>query len=1102
MRARRGRPATGQDDLFSSDAADRTGLRMHRLASRSWPDQGRFPVNHASARVRRIVWDDLRRCPTPLVVTGFASIAELVDLMADWMAQPGSDQLRLVLGSEPFSTQRLAFGSPTAQFTEEVTRYWIEEQGVSLRLSAKIIQVKTGLDDHRIDVRHVPGATRLHAKIYSASEAVTLGSSNFTEHGLATQLEANTRFTADADPVDHAAVQRIAENYWDEASPWNEEFAHLLERLLQVVTWQEALARACADLLEGQWAAKYLATATGTAQLWPSQIAGIAEALWVVENVGSVLVADATGSGKTRMGAHLTRAVRDRLWSTGRVRNDLTVLVSPPAVKRAWVDEAVRCGLTITHVSHGMLSHADASGPRPEEHAVSTAQVLAVDEAHNFLTRSSNRTRALRTSSADHVLLFTATPINRGAGDLLSLIDLLGADNFDDHTLEVLDQLDRVGAAQAPLTRAQQTLLREEIQRFTVRRTKSMLNSLVDDDPDAYRHPDSGRICRYPQHQTRTYTTGETQADEELARHIGELAGRLTGVTYLGRRLSVPPALRRDYTDEQWLRMRLTAAHGLAAHHVSSALRSSRAALLEHILGTAQAVQICQVDTSVKQQPTGQMSDKARTAAAGPRPHIDLHCALPPWLTDDTAWQAAALDDAALYDAIAEAAQQLSTAREQRKADTLAELAGQHRQVLAFDHHPITLTAIAPLLRARDLPVIIATGTSESGKRAVTRSFRRDGDGHGIALCSDALSEGLNLQGSSAVVHLDLPTTLRAAEQRVGRVDRMDSPHDRIEAWWPVDGPAFAVRADELLTARAAESAALLGSNLPLPTLSGSSLLDVHAHAQAVDERRGEEWDGLQDALAPVRDLVSGPQPLVPGPVYAAYRSTQTRVVARISPLHTQTPWAFIAVSARLRGAPRWMLLEGPTATATVGLQPVAEGLRRHLRHDPPPRAFDEACEYWLDRFLTAAEHAERQLLPRRMQRALEQMTRSADGWHRAALGRGDQDAAERWARLKRLAAPGPDDPAADPHDVAERWVTLVRPRLEASRQNRRSRYTRLRDIDPELQADPLDLPTVEEAYQRITTTEPFSHRISACILGVPTTDEAELVAATSPDRH
>ena len=50
----------------------------------------------------------------------------------------------------------------------------------------------------------------------------------------------------------------------------------------------------------------------------------------MIENVGSVLIADATGAGKTRMGAHLLKAVREKVWSKGRMRRDFTTLVSPP----------------------------------------------------------------------------------------------------------------------------------------------------------------------------------------------------------------------------------------------------------------------------------------------------------------------------------------------------------------------------------------------------------------------------------------------------------------------------------------------------------------------------------------------------------------------------------------------------------------------------------------------------------------------------------------------------------------------------------------------------------------------------------------------------
>ncbi|MHB8188565.1 MAG: SNF2-related protein [Dermatophilaceae bacterium] len=488
-----------------------------------------------------------------LVVAGFSSIAKLVELVAARAARADPGTVRVLLGTEPFSTDRVSFGSAGAAFTEEVRHYWIE-RGVSLRLSAKVVQALTALDDGWLQVRFVPGQTRLHAKIYLGDDAVTLGSSNFTEAGMATQFEANARFERRLEPDRFKHAAGVAQNFWEVGADWSEELRDLLQDLLQFVTWQEALARACADLLEGQWATHYLGSAASLAPLWPSQVAGIAEALWVVENVGSVLVADATGSGKTRMGAHLTRAVRDRLWSTGRVRGDLTVLVCPPAVEAQWLQEALSCGLTLRTVSHGLLSRT-ATTARVEEAEVGTAQILAIDEAHNFLTRDSNRTQKVRESTADHVLLFTATPINRGAEDLLSLVDLLGADNFEDETLALLDQLGR--RADSVLTEAQQQLLRSEIQRFTVRRTKASLNALVDRDPDAYRHPDTGRVCRYPEHSAKTYATGETTTDRAVADQIRDNALSLTGVTFLGRVLAVPASLGREFTDQRWLDMRL-----------------------------------------------------------------------------------------------------------------------------------------------------------------------------------------------------------------------------------------------------------------------------------------------------------------------------------------------------------------------------------------------------------------------------------------------------------------------------------------------------------------------------------------------------------------
>ena len=79
----------------------------------------------------------------------------------------------------------------------------------------------------------------------------------------------------------------------------------LLSRLLQVVTWEEALARAIAELLGGKWMKRYPDSFRNleASDLWPAQKEAIGMTLYVLDNHGSALIADPTGSGKTKAGA-------------------------------------------------------------------------------------------------------------------------------------------------------------------------------------------------------------------------------------------------------------------------------------------------------------------------------------------------------------------------------------------------------------------------------------------------------------------------------------------------------------------------------------------------------------------------------------------------------------------------------------------------------------------------------------------------------------------------------------------------------------------------------------------------------------------------------
>lgn len=148
---------------------------------------------------------------------------------------------------------------------------------------------------------------------------------------------------------------------------------------------------------------------------------------------------------------------------------------------------------------------------------------------------------------------------------------------------------------------------------------------------------------------------------------------------------------------------------------------------------------------------------------------------------------------------------------------------------------------------------------------------------------------------------------------------------------------------------------------------------------------------------------------------------------------------------------------------------------------------FDDHAEAVLDRFLTTASRAERAMLPRRMQRALQQMAVLTTAWARAADRSADPASADRWRALHRLAIDDETTPRPDGYLVAQSWLDLVAPALEEERAaRRRARYVLLRHADDRLRRSPLDLAAVEEAMSRLPIAAPLDQRISACILGVP----------------
>jgi hypothetical protein len=856
----------------------------------------------------------------------------------------------------------------------------------------------------------------------------------------------------------------------------------LLHDLLRKVTWQEALARACAELLEGEWAGVHLGDDFGYHErLWPSQVQGIGQALYVLMEVGSVLIADATGSGKTKGGAWLLRALRERLVMMGRPISD-PVLVTPPAVAETWASELHEAEVRVEAHSHGALSNKRASAHGRVVADVEVARILAIDEAHNFIN-SSNRSAIINTNLADHVVLFTATPINRDVSDLLGIADLLGADNLDDETLKILEE---VGwRKRRALSDEDKDRLRQALRRFTVRRTKRSFNELIDREPARYLNR-RGDACRYPDHNPHYYALDESRRDCKIAAQISELARSLDGVIMFDKPIALTKRMRElGWTEDKYINMRLRSAKALARHQVRSALRSSRAALWEHLFGTDAAKHKFEVGRLDKGDSGDVIEKVRRLRKRGPPSSDDLRRFLPRWLRVKAEFERVCAAEIDKYEQIAALCDKLSNGRERAKAAQIGELVERHGLVIAFDERPITLAWMREYLAEEPLTVFVATGGRRSEQKAVIDAFGLGASTESaVALCSNSMAEGINLQQASAVIHLDMPSVVRVAEQRVGRIDRMDSPHGEVESWWPRDAPAFALSSDEKLAVRLDLVGDLLGANVELPNLDEQQIVNPEEVVEEMNAHVKQQIELLDDAFAPVRALVEGPHALVEPGTYRALRRSKAQVLSAVAVVQSERAWGFFTIPGSSRNAPRWVFVEDSTGQVWTVLDEVAERLRERIVGVEDLELDPGAAEI-MHRLLDKLQARALSLLPRRKQRALEQMRLVLDAYAKRANK--DRDTA-RLDLVQTLSHMTSVDDRVDFDQLAESWMSLVRPRWRAilGRSSGRRALRRLHGLNRELIHEPLSTAELEALLTSIRVAKPLAERVVAAIIGVP----------------
>jgi len=1063
-----------------------------------WPDPNKFPVNDYTQdyQVKNQIVTDIKNSEEYLIITGFTSIANLVDFFGSNDFQ-NLRKVKIAIGFEP--DERISKRLPHVSLPTEIKNYWLR-QNVSIRLCSPIVNIIEKINSGRIEFRVM---NKLHAKLYVGQSHAVLGSSNFSKSGLTTQREANIRVQKLGEELSqYEGIKSLAEIYYRQSGDYNDSIIELLGRLLKDATWQEALARAIKEILEADWMREYpeLYKALISTELWPSQRIGIARAMKIIQDQGRVLIADPTGSGKTKFSTALAYTVFHWLWENGQRDHSNALIISPKQVVDNWEREQSKFKLFNSIRSMGILSIGSEKNQQQLLKDIEKASILVIDEAHNYLNPASRRSRSITPKGSTNVILSTATPINKRPEDLLRLVEILDVDNLSDTDLKEFIELRKSKFKQ--IDRAKLKKLRTYINQFIVRRTKKQLNKMIEREPDQYKNVNN-HLCKFPKTTPETYETGENEIDKKLALDIRNLTEKLKGVNNLQTIVS-PFYLTTDEEKLKFLHQRLKSAPALAAFTIKSSLRSSHCALMEHLVGSEKAMKYFKVSSSKFE--SGNIIGKLEKCKSK-QPHIEdqLKKWIPKeyvWLLDKTEYSNACDEEKEIYTQILELVKKLTGSREKAKAQYLANKAQEFGKILAFDSTVITLDYLDKLITeiSADINIMVATGQSESAKNQVKELY-----GHGdksnqptIALCSDAMAEGINLPNARALVLLDMPSVLRKIEQRIGRLERMDSEHKEIFIYWPNDSDEFSLKGDKKIFDILVMAESLIGNNVDVP----QALYDKHlksdlsvqnymkAYEELSKQEEDFEWEGVRDSTEYIYGLIDGEKSIIDVATYKQLKDVDASVKSKISFIETTAKWSFFAFRGDSSKSAKWLLID-KAGKAHTDFVEISLKLQEYLGNPKTivqKRWNDVDTSGEIKKLTRMLQRREKDLLSWKKRRALEIGQKLLKHFYNDSTKK-KKDKKAIIGRLLSLYEPNEDgDDILDLDHFADLWLKILLPALDKKRQyfGYRRRLITLHDLthhDVYLSKRKLI-----ELYESCRYANTLDELIAACIIAVPNT--------------
>ena len=717
------------------------------------------------------------------------------------VAEPGF-HMRLLMGTEAIVPNNASFEKYARQHGQD------PEGASSLKSSIDEEEFKesswhsiTGLVDllERDNVEVRMGTRRFnHSKCYITKFAAFIGSSNFTEPGMAGNYELNAgiyqpslinnardwfdrMWDAGRDAKQDLIDTLLRSKFGEPATPYGTYMKILFERFKPMLEKGDDKFPPNLPLTEFQKDAVRTATS-------------------IISEYGGAIIADATGLGKTNMGLEIVR--RKVLKENRRV-----LLIAPAQVLNSmWGEKLKDAGANVRErISMEALGREDILDKLKK---FKNIDFVLVDESQNFRSKNANRRlnlmKLMTMGKRKQALMLTATPINNSIMDLyyqLSVITLeqddyfartIGIPNLYKHMTSAAN---KEGGLQQGLEKIEQLL-----DMVMVRRTRSFIKEMYRDDKI------NGQDIVFPKHEY-------SPIEYSLSKYYGNIFEEiLDGINSL----NMTP-YRMEWYDKS-LPEDERGKHEIRAH-------LQVILLLKRFESSAEAVKISIRNKIKLYESVARILQEGKILRAG-----DFNDIMTKWkaqeLDDDDEQETefflkeiAALeaqtigknyDIALINEHLADDLEVLKSllakvegVKRDKKLDSVIDSILEDKalnpkedvsgKVLIFSEYAATARYVARMLAEEfdGKTVECITGDTKTDKRMqVIKRFAPkanltedddpedmgiDGNEIDILVSTEVLSEGQNLQDCNYVINYDLPWNPMRIVQRTGRIDRLTS---------------------------------------------------------------------------------------------------------------------------------------------------------------------------------------------------------------------------------------------------------------------------------------------------------------------------------------